>query len=524
MKWKGIIWLLMAGMLVLSCREPYIDGQVVTQEDGPHLGVAVQFPKMSQTKADDDPLLPASYAENTIHSLAIWVFETAEPHKQVLYKRIPEEDFPPGGGIRRYSLPVEKDFAESAPNVDIFVLANAKSIGLESLLTRADDKDLDNDPTYSELAKAAFGDDYFGMGTPVQAVPLDGLPMSGVRKNCPVVGEAPVLRVETVTLKRAVSRLRILFCKSSSLENDVKIKSVTLYSHQFPKKELVFTEENWGIYYGEGETETYEPYVESSLILGGEEVTPASCSAPEDYIYIEQQDPEAYEKMLNDAVAEEKLTDYISVTGAGVGPYFYFRESDRKISGLIEYTVNGQKRTKEFSMLDKGDFARNRTWTLLGIFVSGNNLQLSLRALPWDYNSFTLNLNDQAVVVHPQGRFEVDEETADVKKSTQAGFDWDAHLIAGTPAKGYVTILAPVGGFIQVKKEGDTGAFDVTIENNGLINPKYKDGRLCITVTPADVEQDLKGTSISLSFSVKVGDREIEAQTEVVNDKYRFVQ
>jgi hypothetical protein len=47
---------------------------------------------------------------------------------------------------------------------------------------------------------------------------------------------------------------------------------------------------------------------------------------------------------------------------------------------------------------------------------------------------------------------------------------------------------------------------------------------LYITVTPADVEEDLKGTSISLAFSVKVGDREIEAQKEVENDKYRFVQ
>ncbi len=511
----------MAGMLVLSCREPYIDGQVVTQEDGPHLGVAVQFPKMSQTKADDDPLLPASYAENTIHSLAIWVFETAEPHKQVLYKRIPEEDFPPGGGIRRYSLPVEKDFAESAPNVDIFVLANAKSIGLESLLVRAGDLDSSNDPTYSELDEAAFGQvgssDHFGLDIPVRTVPDEGLPMSGVRKNCPVVGEAPVLRVETVSLKRAVSRFRILFCKSSSLENNVQIKKVTFYGYQFPKKELVFTEDDWGIVY---ESEVIDSYVEFPFVLNSE-VTPASSSAPEDFIYVDQQDPEAYETMLNDAVSEGHLTDYCA-TGEGVSPYFYFRESDQKLSGLIEYTVNGATRTKEFSMSAMGDFARNRTWTLLGIFVSGNNLQLSLRALPWDYNSFTLNLNDQAV--HVTSRFKLDGETVQLIESTQTGFDWDAHLIAGTPAKGEVTILTPMGGFLEVKPEGDTWAFNVQVENNGLINPKYNSGRLYITVTPADVEEDLKGTSISLAFSVKVGDREIEAQKEVENDKYRFVQ
>ena len=519
---KGIILFLVTGMLALSCgRESSLPISGESWSEEPTLGIAVEFPKMGQTKADTDQYLDALDAENTIHSLAVWVFEENDSHSLVKYKRIPEEDFPPGGGLRRYSLPIEKDFAERAPNVNVFVLANAASIGKGDLLERAEDEDPDNDPTFDELDKLYFGDpdnaakDYFGTSNLVWNVSGDGLPMSGVRKNCSVQGEAPVLRVETVRLQRAVSRFRILFCRSSNLDKTVEITNVSFYGYQIPKKEYVFTDNNTGIVY---EEEVSESYVPSNFSLD-QAVTPASNSEPENYIYLNQ-DPEQYEKMLNDAVSEGLLTDY-GIT-KNTSPYFYLRERKKKLQGLITYTVKGAKREKEFSMVNDGDFARNHAWTLLGFFVSGNNLQLSLRALPWDYNSFTINLNDQAVYV--TRRFELDKETVDLMKSKVEGFDWDAHLRPGIPAKGYITILAPAGGFLQVKPEGDTSAFNVIVENDGLINPKNNGGRLGITITPADVEADLRGTAISLQFSVKMGDREIEAQTDAQNDVYRFVQ
>lgn len=514
---------LLMGMQVLSCREePSFPGQEIDQSEEPSLGIAVEFPKMSHTKAVDDQYLDARDEENAINSLAIWVFEENDSRSLVVYKRIPEEDFPPGGGLRRYSLPINKDFAERAPNVNVFVLANAASIGKESLLARSEDEDKSNDPTFDELDKLSFGNpddvalDYFGTNNLVRNVSgTDGLPMSGVHKNCTVQGEAPVLRVETVRLQRAVSRFRILFCKSSYLDKTVEITNVSFYGYQIPKKEYVFTESNTGIVY---EEEVSDSYVPSAISLD-RTVTPASNSEPENYIYLNQ-DPEKYETLLNDAVSEGLLTDYGRTDHTS--SYFYLRESDQKLQGLITYTVNGAKREKEFSMVANGDFARNHTWTLLGFFVSGNNLQLSLRALPWDFNSFTINLNDQAVYV--THRFEVDEETVDLNVSNVDGFDWDAHLIPGMPAKGYITILAPAGGFLEVKPVGDVWAFNVEVENSGLINPKFNGGRLGITVTPAEIEADLKGTAISLQFSVKMGDREIEAQTDAENDVYRFVQ
>ena len=521
---KGIILFLVTGMLALSCgRESSLPIQEESWSEEPTLGIAVEFPKMGQTKADTDQYLDALDAENKIHSLAVWVFEESDSHSLVKYKRIPEEDFPPGGGLRRYSLPIEKDFAERAPNVNVFVLANAASIGKGDLLERAEDEDPVNDPTFVELDKLSFGldpdnaaRDYFGTSSLVRNVSGDGLPMSGVRKDCSLQGEAPVLRVETVRLQRAVSRFRILFCRSSNLDKTVEVQKVSFYGYQIPKQEYVFTESNMGIVYDEDTKSEY--YVPTSLDLN-RTVEPAHNTEPENYIYLNQ-DPEKYEKMLNDAVYGGLLTDYGKTEQTG--PYFYLRESDLKLQGLITYTVNGAKREKEFSMVNDGDFARNHTWTLLGFFVSGNNLQLSLRALPWDYNSFTINLNDQAVYV--TRRFELDKETVDLKKSKVEGFDWDAHLISGIPAKGYITILAPAGGFLQVKPEGDTSAFNVIVENDGLINPKNNGGRLGITITPADVEADLRGTAISLQFSVKMGDREIEAQTDAQNDVYRFVQ
>ena len=180
-----------------------------------------------------------------------------------------------GGGMRRYSLPVSRDFANQRPDVDVFVLANAESVA----------SDLDEDSTWEDLNDAFFSDNatspYYGFGVanPVHAVNSSlGLPMSVVGKNLPISGEAPILRVETVRLQRAVSRMRYVFCKTRTIdeEEEVSIKRIILNGAQIPVKEYVFTSSKTGIVLDEPEME--DNYISEAYIVPGPETLAANDS------------------------------------------------------------------------------------------------------------------------------------------------------------------------------------------------------------------------------------------------------
>ena len=289
--------------MLLSCSLVDDPRRPAREESEPTLGVSIEFPAPVMTRAEVGTL-PATDEENALHSLAIWVF-TSDPdnHTLIAYKPIQESDFPPAGGIRRYSIPVTREFARTPPKIDVFVLANAASIGCS----------LDADATWDDLHDASFGktdtEDYFGLTSPVRSIdPALGLPMSGVGYNKTVQGDAPVLTVETIVLKRAVSRMRFVFCKTKTEgeeQQSVKIDKVILSGNQIPLKEYVFSSTATGIVYDT--TTPADSYVNDSFVMPGP-TTLAENEAPENYIYVNQ-DPVAYQRMLDDAVAEDLLTD-----------------------------------------------------------------------------------------------------------------------------------------------------------------------------------------------------------------------
>lgn len=473
----------------------------VTEEE-PNLGLCISFPVPSLSKGEVGPL-PASDLENALHSLSVWVF-TADGHQRVTYKEIPEADFPAAGGVRRYSLPVSRDFANAAPNVDVFVLANAASIGCT----------LDGDSSWEELNEASFGKgeekDYFGIENPVDSVDPDlGLPMSGVGYNMAIQGEAPILTLETITLRRAVSRLRFVFCKTKTEGEDdkpVSINQIILSGHQIPLREYVFASTPSGIVYDQ--VNTADSYVNDAFVMDGPS-TLAQNETPENYIYVNQ-DPVSYQRLLDDAVAEGTLTDMGNI---------YFRESDKRLIGWIDYTVDGVQRTREFSMAAAGDFVRNHCWTLLGFFLSGRNMQLALSVLPWDMNSYTINFTDQSVMVYSP--FIVSDGSA-VQTETSKDH-YDVRLIPGVSARGRLQVVSPIGGRLMIKPEGDVGAFAVTPEY-ATIDPAVNGGYIDISISRnPDVTDDVTGSKITLSFSVEIGDRTIDANSEVTDRIYTFI-
>ena len=127
------------------------------------------------------------------------------------------DDFPQaGGGVKRYSMRVDWDFALNRPKVDVFVLANAESAGIS----------LSGESSYSDVNDAVFGGDFFSPQARVNAVPSTGLPMSGSAKNLSIRGEAPSLSIATITLERMVSKVRFIFSQMLTETTDPAEKEV----------------------------------------------------------------------------------------------------------------------------------------------------------------------------------------------------------------------------------------------------------------------------------------------------------
>ena len=72
MRMDRLIWLLMAGWIVLSCGKGVDSGEQALEEE-PSIGLSIEFPQHVVTKGAVGEL-PASEEENALHSLSVWVF------------------------------------------------------------------------------------------------------------------------------------------------------------------------------------------------------------------------------------------------------------------------------------------------------------------------------------------------------------------------------------------------------------------------------------------------------------------
>lgn len=526
MKIRILIGLIVMASLLTACVYPLEP----RPEDGPQLGLVVEFPEKMGTKAEVGPMY-GSDAENSLHSLKVWVFRS-DNHEKVTAREIAEEDFPVGERTRRYSFPVPLEFAEyvrEGGKVDVFVLANENSLGMKRLVDAEwVDLNLNEDSSWDDLRGATFGDDAEGEVTPYRGFGLDypvkevieqyGLPFSGVGLNLDVQGEAPDLRVNAIQIKRMVSRIRFIFCKTTvpqgGVDKSVAIQDVFLNAYKIPYRTYLFADQKTGIYIPEGSD--YPDYIPTGYAFpwpAGKELV--ENVAPENYLYVNQS-PSDYEQLLNNAVINGELSDM---------GYVYLRESDIPLSGRINYTVDGELKSRDFQMSAKGDFARNHTWTVYGYFVSGRFLQLSLRVLPWDYNKYSLDFKADALWV--DSPFWVDPKTAADYIET-SNKHYDVKLYGNSPVKGHITILSPVNGTLFIRPIGDTPYFDVYPEQ-AAIDATNNGGRIDITISRKDSESmpedwEVGRKAITLSFSVKTIDgREIDANSEGVDQIFSFI-
>jgi len=184
----------------------------------------------------------ASFDESKITRLQIWIFENGTGNK-VAYLDTQETSLLSVGEGAVYQIPVSDEFARNKPDVDVYVLANIPTEGYAS------DSKLDGNSTREQVRTAKIPEGHFGLSSPTKVVPDEGLPMTGALTAQPVVGDAPVLRIGTLTniatvqLVRAVSKVRFVFANTKSTTDDsappLYIKGITMDADKIPQEEYL---------------------------------------------------------------------------------------------------------------------------------------------------------------------------------------------------------------------------------------------------------------------------------------------
>ena len=322
--------------------------------------------KAPLTRGDVGEVDAISTAEQEIKSLQLWIYES-ESGKYVGYLSTEEVASLNNGEGITYQIPVTDEFAAAKPNVDVYVQANVKAencgVGeLNENISRA-----------NLMAGAKITTSYFGLSNLQKSVPAQGLPMAGKLTLQPVVGDAPALRVgtaaqvSTVSLTRAVSKLRFVFAKTTG-QPEVSITSIKMNAGMVPDEEYLFKKP-------ETVTITYNTSAGELLSLPPSDI--AETADPTQYIYVDQEAQE-YENLINDA--------NLTVRGP-----IYLRESDKQLSGTISYTIAGVAQEPViFQMHQAGDFTRNHTWIVYAYYAGSGGLQVqSLYVKDWSGKEIT---------------------------------------------------------------------------------------------------------------------------------------
>ena len=302
------------------------------------------------TRGDVGPV-NASEAENKVNSLQLWIFDTSG--NKVGYLKTTETATLNTGQGAIYQIPVSDEFAQNKPNVDVYVLANvtATNCGISATLD-------ENTTREALIEQAKITSEHFGVTSTslTTVVPTDGLPMAGILKNQPVIGDAPVLRIgnetniATVPLTRAVSKMRFFFANVETAPK-LTITGITLNGSLIPNEEYLFTQ---------SKTLTYD---ENAAYILASPIAVAKKEDPAQYIY-EGQTAQEYENLM--VGAELSLA----------GPY-YLRESGKILTGTITYTVEGMSEmSATFTMKEQGDFLRNHSWIVYAYYEGLSGMQV----------------------------------------------------------------------------------------------------------------------------------------------------
>lgn len=371
-----VIGLMFIVLLLTACSK---DGES-PEETQPVINLYVYSPDHPTITRGDVGNVDPINNESEIKTLQIWVFEHGTGTRVSYYQPETVYNLNNGDGVT-YQLKVSDEFSMAfpKPTVDVYVVANAASCGLS----------LGESTTRDALEIAKIGSTYFGLSsltTTVSDGVNGGLPMSGVLRDVAVTGTAPVFKISSVKLTRAVSKLRFVFSKDN-VETPVKITGIKLgvtldpeteteiLKPQIPKEEYLFLKADQSLYNIVGSYPDDYEAGGTSLFTG--ELAINSNEDPLKYTYQPGQNAQDYENLIAKGLAKDppELSQ--------VGP-FYLRESDKKLSGVIYYQIGDTSKEATFEMKAEGDFSRNHTWIVYAYYGVDGMQVISVYIQKWE--------------------------------------------------------------------------------------------------------------------------------------------
>lgn len=354
-----------------------------------------------------DNEVTATNPENAMHKVQIWAFvhgtdddAQAIAYKDTTFTATTEGDVTTYVTEHTIQMPILKYYVQEKARLDFWVVCNPDAVGLTNLPAN-------DSPTRATLKALMFGhegtNDYFGTTRRTSRVPENGLPMSAVYTGTDnsgfelsTDGETIVDTKPSITLKRAISRVRFVFSRSTEAK-DVQIDKIVINGPSLPAKQFLFPAESSQYVVAENvETsdndltlknnfnETYPLFFGDNAAYQGATQIPA-CTNPETLKQgaVSGDDvAQSYYERIDAAVSG--TTPTACEYKADGNNYIYLRESFYKLSGTIYYTIDGKQGTATFENQLPEDFSRNHTWIVYGYFNRGT-LQLTVTVQPWEY-------------------------------------------------------------------------------------------------------------------------------------------
>lgn len=423
----SVITLVALVMTFAACSNDNEDTQIV--EGKAMLSLHLSSGESAGITRADEGILPAMSNEGKIYKVWIWVFKngTGDNATPIGFK---EENFSGATeGETQVTIPAD----DLDQDVDVYAIANFESAPtLQSLNTALADGSDKMSIKRSELVGAVFGNADFGTTTVQHDVPATGLPMAQrTMKQTASVGTTI-----DVALRRAVSKVRFVFARPTTMKSylngkdegkedyveqsenldltKITITGITIGGvdednnavAQIPNTECIFptyTAENAEADKRVPNLPTGVAYQTATFACASTALTSTDFLAtdiPLEYTFrfagntsTQNETAQQYEARLNAAQTATAQTYGLT----------YLRETDKKITGTISYTVPEdypKVHTKTFTMNEENDFTRNHCYIVYG-YIRKGELDIWVKVQDWDLNKETLDFTEHVTVTEP---------------------------------------------------------------------------------------------------------------------------
>ncbi|MBR1538963.1 MAG: hypothetical protein IJ636_05595, partial [Bacteroidales bacterium] len=314
----------------------------------------------------------------------------------------------------------------------------------------------------------------------------------GVMRDCQIGGSFPIYTIPTVTVTRAVSKLRFVFCQLADSNgapvDNFAVTGVTL-DGQIGAQEKLFTTNVFTPADGRYPTNLFDISGYSTLSKSWTSAaelpqTIALNQTPGDYLFKDGMTAQQYETTIENGVTAGRLTQW------GLA---YLRETDKILSGTITYTVGGgAPKTTTFTMTAEGDFARNHSWIIYGYFIGGK-LYVQPKVIPWiaGQDRFAYNTQSSTKMEYERYvRYDKDKNPStwtDTWMSVSYGYPENADI--GLPLYSPRILIKSINAY-TLRVQVDNDKFQLLITNEDKTSFSLAPERQWFEIPPSDQEQN----------------------------------